>query len=69
MDGCMEQPRAPALGVLAVARMLWEVGNHTGMDKTLPMTCGITATIEVAVSASRVQTDLLGHHLQGVQSL
>src|SRR5438046_1403172 len=35
MDHGIEQPLAPTLGALAVARILWNVGNHTGIENAL----------------------------------
>ena len=69
MDGLVEQPRAPALGALAVAEILFDVGDHAGIENALAIVCGIKAAIEVEVGASQVQPDLLGHLLQGFQAL
>ena len=38
MDGFVEQPLAPALGRLAVAGMLLDVGDHARMENTAPFT-------------------------------
>src|SRR5712692_8459583 len=49
--------------------MLFAVGDHAGVDNALPMVRGITAGVEMDVSASEVYTDLLGDLLQGFQPL
>jgi hypothetical protein len=69
MDGGVEQPLPPALGVLAVARILGDVGDQASIENALPIVHGIKTAIEVQVGASEVQPDLLGHLLQGVQAL
>src|SRR5712691_4287079 len=69
MDGFVEEPLASALGVLAVAGILWDVGDHAGIENALPIVRGIKAAIEVEVGSSQVQPDLLGHLLQGLQAL
>jgi hypothetical protein len=69
MDGGVEQPLPPTFGVLAVARILWDVRDHTGIENALPIPCGIKAAVEIDLSASAVQPDLFGHWLQGVQTL
>jgi len=65
----VEEPLAPALGALAVGGILWNVGDYAGIENTLAIVCGIKAAIEVQIGASEVQPDLLGHLLQGVQTL
>ena len=69
MDGCVEEAFASALGRLAVARMLFDVGDQARMEKALPMVRGIKAAIEIQIGASEVQPDLFGHLLQRVQAL
>ena len=69
MDGGVEQPLPPVLGVLAVARILGDVGDQASIENALPIVHGIKTAIEVQVGASEVQPDLLGHLLQGVQAL
>src|SRR4249920_2560305 len=69
MDRCIEQALPSALGGLAVAGILLNVGNHTCVENALAIVCGIKAAIEVEVGASQVQPDLLGHLLQGLQAL
>jgi hypothetical protein len=46
---------APALGALAVARILLDVGDHSGIENAFLIVCGIKATIEVNISAFEVQ--------------
>ena len=52
MDGRTEEPLAPALGALAGAGILFDVGDHAGIANALPIACGIKATIEVDIGAS-----------------
>jgi hypothetical protein len=69
MDGGVEEPLAPALGALAVARMLWDVEGHARMEHALTIRSGVTSAIEIARSPSEVHPDLGGHLLQGFQTL
>ena len=52
---------AAALGALAVAGILRDVGDHAGIENALPIVGGIKAAIEVEISASEVQTNLFGY--------
>jgi hypothetical protein len=54
MDHGMEQPLAPTLGALAVARILWDVGNHTGIENALAIVCRIKAAIKIEIGPSEV---------------
>src|SRR5215510_9830746 len=58
IDGGVEQPLAPALGALAVAGVLFDVGDHTGIEDRLAIGPGIKAAVEIDVSPSEVQADL-----------
>src|SRR2546428_12632444 len=69
MDGFVEEAFASALGRLSVAGILWDVGDHAGIENAFAVVCGIKATIEVKVGAFEVQTNLFGHLLQRVQAL
>ena len=69
MNGFMEESPASALRALTVPRILWDVEDHASVEYALTMTCGITAALEVEIGVSQVQTDLLSHRLQGLQSL
>src|SRR5215468_8137539 len=60
---------AAALGALAVAGILRDVGDHAGIENALPIVGGITAAIEVEISASEVQTNLFGYLFQCFQAL
>jgi hypothetical protein len=66
---CIEQPLAPTLGSFTVPGILFDVGDQTRVADHLSIACGIKATIEVEVGASQVHSNLLGHLLQGVQTL
>jgi len=66
MDGGVDEAFASALGMLAVARIHWDVGHQPCIENALPIVRGIKAAIEVEIGASQVQTDLLSHLLQGL---
>jgi hypothetical protein len=66
MDGFVAQPLAPVLGALAVAGILWDVGDHASIKNALPIGRGIKATIKVEVGPSQVRPDFLGYRLQGL---
>jgi hypothetical protein len=61
MDHGIEQPLAPTLGALAVARILWDVGHHTGIKNALPIVRRITAAIQIEIGPSEIQPDLFRH--------
>jgi hypothetical protein len=69
MDGGVEQPLAPALGVLAVAGVLFDIGDHPRIEHALTIRFGVKAAVEIDISASEIQADLFGDLLQGVQTL
>jgi hypothetical protein len=41
MDGGMKEPLAPALGALMVARVLFDVGDHSGIENTRAIRPGV----------------------------
>src|SRR5713226_7319911 len=67
MDGGVEQPLAPALGRLAVARILCDVGNQPRVEDRLAIRLGIKTTIEVEVGSVEIDTHLFGHLFQRFQ--
>ena len=69
VEGFVEQPLASAFGGLAIARILFDVRNHTGIEDALPIAGGIKTAIEINIGTSQVYPDLLGHLLQGMQPL
>ena len=69
MDSGVEESLAPAFGALAVAGILWDVGDQAGIENALPIVRRSKAAIEVEIGASEVQPDLFGHLLQGFQTL
>ncbi len=69
MDGSIEEPLASALGVLAVAGILWDVGDQASIENALPIVRRVKAAIEVEIGASEVHTHLFGYLLQGFQSI
>jgi hypothetical protein len=69
MDGCVEEAFPSALRGLAVAGILFDIGDQAGIENALPIVRGIKAAIQIEVGTSEVQPDLLGHLLQGLQAL
>ena len=69
MDGSIEEPLASALGVLAVAGILWDVGNQTHIENALAIGEGVKATIKVEVGTSEVHTDLFSYAFQCFQPI
>ena len=69
MNSGVEQAFASALRSLAVAGILFDIGDQAGIENALSIVRGIKATIEVEISASEVQLNLFGDLLQGVQAL
>ena len=69
MNSGVEQAFASALRSLAVAGILFDIGDQAGIENALAIVRGIKATIEVERSASEVQLNLFGDLLQGVQAL
>jgi len=56
MDASIEEPLASALGVLAVAGILWDVGDQARIENALPIVRRVKAAIEVEIGASEVYT-------------
>jgi len=69
MDGGVEQPLASTLGRLAVARILFDVGNQASIENAFAIVCGIKAPIEVEIGTSEVQIHFFGHLFQCFQAL
>src|SRR5262245_42433891 len=61
MEHGIEQPLAPTLGALAVARILWEVGNHTGRQDPLPLVRRIQAARQLERGPAENPPALLRH--------
>ncbi len=59
----------PRLVRLAITRILFDVGDHAGIENALAIVRGIKAAIEIEIGASEVQPDLFGHLLQRFQAL
>ena len=49
MDRCVEQPLAPSLGRLAIARILFDVGDQARIEDALPIVRRIKAAIEIEI--------------------
>ena len=69
MDGFVEEPLPAALGGLAIAGMLFDIGDQAGIENALAIAGGITAAIEVEICALQVYTHLFGDLLQRFQAL
>ena len=69
MDRFIEQPLPPALGGRAIARILCDVWNHTGMKDHLPIVLGIKSSIKIEIRAFQYQARHFGHALQRFQTL
>jgi len=69
MDGGVEEAFAAALGTLAVARVLGDVGDQTGIEDALPIAGRVKAAIEIEIGPSEVQPDLLRHFFQRLEAL
>src|SRR5215471_5090397 len=68
MDHGIEEPLAPALGTLTVARILGDVGDQTRMEDALPIVRRIKAAIQIEIGPSEVQPTLFGHLFQCLQA-
>jgi len=69
MDGGIEEPLAPSLGLLTVTGILCDVGNHSSIEHALAIVLGIKARVEIQIDSSKVQTDQLSDPFQGFQPL
>jgi hypothetical protein len=69
MDGGIEEPLAPSHGLLAVAGILCDVGDHAGIENAFAIVRGIKASVEIQIGSSKIQTDRFGHPLQGFETL
>ena len=67
MNRCIEQPLAPALGSLAITRILFDVRDHSRIEDRFAIRLGIEPAIKVEIRALECQTRQLGHPLQGLQ--
>jgi len=69
MNGFIEESLASTLGRFAIAGILFNVRDHTCIENTLAIACGVKAAIEVEVSSTEIYTDLFGHLFQRFQAL
>jgi hypothetical protein len=51
MNGCIEEPLPPTLRGFAIARILFDVGDHAGIEDALTIVRGIKASIEIDIGA------------------
>ena len=54
MDGGVEQPLPSALGALAVAGVLFDVGDHPRIKNARAIRSGVKAAVEIDICASEV---------------
>jgi hypothetical protein len=69
MDGFVEEAFASTLDSLAVARILFDIGDQACVKNALAIACGIKAAIEVEVGSTEIDTHLFGHLFQRFQAL
>src|SRR5262245_25402896 len=69
MEGGVAEPRAPALGALAVAGILWNIGEQARLEDARPIVCRIKTAIQIARGPSEVSPALFGHLLQRLEAL
>ena len=69
MDGGIEEPLTPSLGALAVAGILCDVRDHSGIENTLAIVRGVKSGVEIQLRSSKLQPDHFGHPLQGFQTI
>jgi hypothetical protein len=51
MNGCIEELLRPTLRGFAIARILFDVGDHAGIEDALTIVRGNKATIEIDIGA------------------
>src|SRR5712691_3430094 len=59
----------PRLGRLRLRGFSGMLGDHARVENALAIRSGVKAAVEIDIGPSEVQTDLLGHLLQGFQTL
>jgi hypothetical protein len=69
MDGGIEEPLASSLGALAVAGILFDVGDHARIENAFAIVRGIKARVKIQIGSSQVQPDRFGDPLQGFEPL
>ena len=69
MNGCIEQPLAPTLRGLPIARIFFDVRNEPRIEDHFAVVPGIEPAIEIEIGTIDLQIRQFGHALQGVQPL
>src|SRR3954452_2263229 len=69
MDGGIEQPFAPTLRGLPIARIFLDVWNQPRVEDRFAVVPGIEPAIEIEIRTADFQIRQSGYALQGVQSV
>src|SRR6266852_4514540 len=69
MNGVVEEALASTLDSLAVARILFDIGDQACVKHALSIACGIKAATEVEVDSTEIETHLFSHLFQRFQAL
>ena len=69
MNRLVEQPLATTLGTLAVAWVLFDIGNQAGVEDRFAIRRRVKPAVEVEIRALEAQPALLAYPLQGLQPI
>jgi hypothetical protein len=69
MNSFVEEPLPSSLCALAVAWILFDVGDHARIENALAIVRGIKTCIKIEIRTCQHQTCHFGHALQRVQSI
>jgi hypothetical protein len=69
MDGFIEETLAPSLCFLAIARILFNIGDHSGIENVLSIVLGIKSRVKIQIGSCECQTTRFGDQLQASQTL
>ena len=61
MDGLVEEAFASAFRGLAVAGILFDIGDEARIENALAIVRSIKAAIQIEIGPSEIQPDLFGH--------
>src|SRR5215510_16309322 len=68
MNDFVEEAFAPALRVLAVAGILFDIGDEARIENALAIVCRIKAAIQIEIGPSEIQPDLFGPDSPGFRA-